>query len=124
MNILTLKKNKEFNFVYRRGKPASSRDMTLICAKGRYGGVRVGFSVSKKVGNSVVRNRTRRRLKEAFRTFLPVLSGNYSLVFVARPTISDTEFLDICLQMQKLLKKAGLLSLKGEKHEKSDIGVH
>lgn len=98
--------------------------MTLVCAKSRYGGVRVGFSVSKKVGNSVVRNRTRRRLKEAFRTFLPVLGGNYSLVFVARPTIREAEFAELLRQMQSLLKKAGLLSLKGEKHEKSDTGAH
>ncbi len=98
--------------------------MTLVCAKGKYGGVRVGFSVSKKVGNSVIRNRTRRRLKEAFRTFLPVLSGNYSLVFIARPTIREAAFADIMKQMNDLLKKAGLLPRRGEKHEESDIGVH
>lgn len=104
----TLKKNKEFNFVYRRGKPAGSRDMTLVCAKSRYGGVRVGFSVSKKVGNSVVRNRARRRMKEAYRTILPELSGNYSLVFVARESIARAEFKEICAQMRKLMQRAGI----------------
>ena len=100
--------------------------MTLICAKSRYGGIRVGFSVSKKVGNSVVRNRTRRRFKEAFRTFLPVLNGNYSLVFVARASVADAEFSQICKQMKNLLKRAGFQLPGGEekKHEKSDISVH
>ena len=110
MDVRTLKKNKEFNFVYRRGKPAGSRDMTLVAAKSRYGGIRVGFSVSKKVGNSVVRHRVRRRMKEAYRTILPELSGNHSLVFVARASITSAEFSDICTQMRRLLERAGILS--------------
>lgn len=110
MNVRTLKKNKEFSFVYRRGKPAGSRDMTLVSVKSRYGGIRAGFSVSKKVGNSVVRNRARRRMKEAFRTVLPELKGNYSLVFVARESISRAEFQDICAQMRRLAVRAGIRS--------------
>lgn len=82
--------------------------MTLVCAKSRYGGVRVGFSVSKKVGNSVIRNRARRRMKEAYRTILPELSGNYSLVFVARESIARAEFKEICAQMRKLMQRAGI----------------
>ena len=101
MDVRTLKKNKEFNFVYRRGEPAGSRDMTLVAAKSRYGGIRVGFSV---------RNRVRRRMKEAYRTILPELSGNHSLVFVARASITSAEFSDICTQMRKLLERAGILS--------------
>ena len=81
--------------------------MTLVAAKSRYGGIRVGFSVSKKVGNSVVRNRVRRRMKEAYRTILPELSGNHSLVFVARASITSAEFSDICTQMRKLPRACG-----------------
>lgn len=84
--------------------------MTLVAAKSRYGGVRVGFSVSKKVGNSVVRNRARRRMKEAYRTLLPELKGNHSLVFVARESIARAEFHEICSQMRKLAQRAGILS--------------
>lgn len=83
--------------------------MTLVFVKSKYGGVRVGFSVSKKVGNSVVRNRARRRLKEAYRAQLEELCGNYSLVFVARSIISQADYLDICRDMRYLLKKAEVL---------------
>ena len=86
-----VKKNKEFNFVYGRGKSAGSRDDARIC-KSRYGGARVGFSVSKKVGNSVTRNRARRRLKEAYRMIMPEISGHHSFVFVARSSITAADF--------------------------------
>lgn len=105
----TLKKNKEFSYVYRKGKPAPVRNFTLIYVKSRYGGVRVGFTVSKKVGNAVQRNRVRRRLKEAFRMVMGRLGGNYSLVFVARPCIVDAEFRNIVNDMHLALKKSRIL---------------
>lgn len=48
--------NRQFSYVYRRGKRVSTRDLTLLYVKNRQ--KRVGFSVSKKVGVAVVRNRT------------------------------------------------------------------
>ena len=50
-------------YVYHRGKSAACKDLVMLYAKGR--GLQVGFSVSKKVGNAVVRNRTKRRLRAA-----------------------------------------------------------
>ena len=110
LRLHTLKKNKEFGFVYRRGTGIPKRDFTMVCAKSKYGGIRAGFSVSKKVGNSVVRNKVRRRLKEAFRILLPELSGHYGIIFVARPCITDIEFSDLIRQMKSALKKAGPLN--------------
>lgn len=107
--LVTLKKNKEFGYVYRRGSAVGTKDFTLVHVKSRYGGVRAGFSVSKKVGNSVVRNRARRRLKEAFRLFLPDLSGNHSLIFVARQGAAQSEFGRLAGNMRYALKKAGIL---------------
>ena len=57
--------NRQFSYVYRRGKRVSTRDLTLLYVKNRQ--KRVGFSVSKKVGVAVVRNRTKRRLRECVR---------------------------------------------------------
>lgn len=110
MPLITLKKNREFQFVYRKGKSANTKLMALIYVKSRYGGVRAGFSVSKKVGNSVIRNKARRRLKEALREILPALSGNYSIIFVARPDIASARYEQIGKEMRFLLKKAGILN--------------
>ncbi len=106
MKLVTLKKNKEFGYVYRRGMTAPVKNFTMIVVKSKYGGVRAGFSVSKKVGNAVVRNRARRRLKEAFQRVLPSICGNYSLIFVARPCVSEAEFSGIVRDMRSALRKA------------------
>ena len=66
---------------------------------------RVGFSVSKKVGVAVVRNRTKRRLRECIRPLLPQMrSGLY--VFVARPSAADCPFAELNARVRQLLRKA------------------
>lgn len=107
--LVTLKRNKEFNYVYKRGKAVARPDFTLVYAKSRYGGLRTGFSVSRKVGNSVMRNKARRRMKEALRILLPEVKGNFSVIFVAKPQITDVVFADLVKQMRSALKKAGIV---------------
>lgn len=106
--LRTLKKNKDFGFVYRRGKPFPKKSFTLICAKSRFGGLRVGFSVSKKIGNSVQRNRARRRLKEAVRLVLPGVSGSYGVILVARPCVNETKFETLVDEVRTAFDKAGI----------------
>ncbi len=109
--LVTLKKNKEFNFVYKKGKPAYTKDLTLVCKQVGKGGVRVGFSVSKKVGKAVLRNKVRRRLKEAF--IKQEISGNYMLIFIPKPSIANADFASVCFQVKKLLTVSKVL-IKGE----------
>lgn len=104
----TLKRNKEFAFAYRKGQGKATRNLVCICAKSRVPGIRVGYVVSKKVGNSVQRNLIRRRMKEAFRLIYPELTGNYSVVFVARTGIVYADFKSIQKDMLYLLKKQKL----------------
>ncbi len=108
MQLTTLKKNKEFGLVYSRGRSCATRLMVLIYLPRKYGGVRAGFSVSKKVGKSVVRNRTRRRLKEAFRVYMADVRPNTNLIFLARAPIAEAGFSEIKRDMYYLLKKAAL----------------
>ena len=95
--------NRQFNYVYRRGKRASCKNLSLLFVKNRQ--KRVGFSVSKKVGVAVVRNRTKRRLRECIRPLLPTMrSGLY--VFVARPSAADCSFKQLNADVRSLLHKA------------------
>ncbi len=97
-----LSKNKAFQYVYHRGKSASCRDLVLLAAKGR--GLQVGFSVSKKVGNAVTRNKVKRRLRECFRPYLgDVKNGLY--VLVARPSAANAAYQSLSQQVLALLKK-------------------
>lgn len=97
-----LKKNKAFQYVYRKGRSVACRDLVLLVAKGH--GLQVGFSVSKKVGNAVTRNKIKRRLRECFRPHLrDVKNGLY--VIVARPSAANATFQSLQKDVAYLLKK-------------------
>lgn len=94
--------NRQFNYVYRRGKRVSTKDLSLLYVSVRQ--KRVGFSVNKKVGVAVIRNRTKRRLRECIRPRLAQMKNGY-YVFVARPSIASSSFQEINAQVDTLLKK-------------------
>ena len=95
--------NRQFNYVYRRGKRVSAKDLSLLYVSVRQ--KRVGFSVNKKVGVAVVRNRTKRRLRECIRPRLAQMKNGY-YVFVARPSIASSSFQEINAQVDTLLESA------------------
>ena len=101
-----LKKNKAFQYVYRRGHSVACRNLVMLLAPGRE--LKVGFSVSKKTGNAVTRNRIKRRLRECFRPWIgDVKTGLY--VIVARPSAAEAAFDDLRRDMRYLLKKQDAL---------------
>ncbi|MGI6193724.1 MAG: ribonuclease P protein component [Christensenellales bacterium] len=104
----SLKKNKEFNRVYRRGKSVGARGAALVYCTARHKSVRVGFAVGKKVGNAVVRNKVKRRFREAFARQLPYVKPGYDLIFIARSEAKDESFASLLRTVIYLLKKAGL----------------
>lgn len=105
----SLKKNKEFQRVYRVGKSKGAKSATLIYMRARHDSVKVGFSVSKKVGNAVTRNLVKRRMREAFRLLLPDVKMGYSMIFVARACTSEESYHDLAKAIFYLLNKANLL---------------
>ena len=101
-----LQKNRAFQYVYRKGHSCACRNLVLLLAPGRE--KKVGFSVSKKVGKAVTRNKVKRRLRECFRPHLgDVKNGLY--VIVARPSAAEAAFDTLQRDVQYLLKKQGAL---------------
>ena len=105
----SLKRKKEFRYTYRVGKSQSGRYMALVYAKSRMASPRVGFSVSKKIGNSVVRNRVKRRMREAVTPLIQELQPGYQMIFIAREQIVEAPFPAIGSAMETMLLRAGLI---------------
>ena len=94
--------------MYRVGKSCGSKALVLVYARNRMKKVQVGFSVSKKIGNSVVRNRVKRRLRASFSPMIPTVKSGYSLIFIAREPVVNEKFTNIESTMRYLLRKADL----------------
>jgi ribonuclease P protein component len=105
----SLKRNKEFRRVYRRGKSFGSHTLVLIYLQGSHPYKKIGFAVGKKIGNAVVRNRVKRRLREAVTPLLPEIAPGCRLIFIARAPITDVSFREIETTVRRLVQKAGLL---------------
>ncbi len=97
-----LGQNRQFAYVYRKGVRVSSKDLTLLYV--RNARRKVGFSVSKKVGVAVVRNRTKRRLRECFRPRMPGLRGGLYVV-VARPSAAERTYRELAQEVDGLLRR-------------------
>ncbi len=107
--MYSLKKNKEFAFAYRRGRAVSSDLLTLIYVRRGKDITRAGFAVGKKVGKAVVRNKVKRRLREAYTRVLAEVKPGYSLVFVAKGPTAQAEFCELEKALNLLLRRSALL---------------
>ena len=103
--------NKNYRYVYRRGKSHPSKNLVLIYLKGKE--QKFGFSVSSKVGNAVTRNRIRRFLREDVRKMRTQLKcGKY--IFIARPALKTVPHAELTRELGSLLARAKLV--KGDNH--------
>ena len=112
----SLKKNSDFGEVYQQGRPYGNRLLVMyVLERDRNHQARVGISVSKKVGNSVVRHRIKRLVKECFRRHLEEWEDCCDYVIVARKEAKDKNFRQIESALHHLGKHHGVYKEKGEK---------
>ncbi|MDO4522463.1 MAG: ribonuclease P protein component [Eubacteriales bacterium] len=116
----SLKKNRDFQKVYRLGKSYANRFLIMYALQNDafVAGTRnrLGISVSKKVGNSVVRHHLTRLVRESYRLNEAKFKRGYDFVVIVRPTAKEKgyrEIEDALLHMAKLQKVLNT--------EKSDI---
>lgn len=106
-----LLKRKEFSYIFNKGKYFSTKFITLNYVPSKLPQFKVGFSVSKKIGKAVVRNKVKRRMREAVRSFQHLIKNEYNYIFVARVGIETTNYDEIkqnilyCLEKNNLIKK-------------------
>lgn len=103
----SLRKNTQFQFVYKNGKSYANKYMIMYVKKNGLQINRLGISVSKKVGNSVVRHRVKRLIKESYRLHENVFNSGLDIVIVGRPsaaTVGYEEVEEALLHLGKLHK--------------------
>ena len=91
----SLKKRKDFQLVYRKGKSFANRHLVMYKLKNDTDRNRLGISVSKKVGNSVVRHRVTRLIREAYRLNEDKFEQGYDFVVVARVNTKGIRYFDM-----------------------------
>lgn len=107
-----LRSSREYARVYRRKRVHVNKYLVIYSRPNELGRTRFGFSVSKKVGKSVIRNRCRRRLKEICRTHIEQMEKGYDVVLVARPAAAAAEHAKLQGAFRHLLHVAGLFRVK------------
>jgi len=104
-----LRNQKDFTLIYKKGKSSGSRYVVVLYRQNGLTCNRLAFLASKKVGNSVRRNRARRLMKESFRLFSEIIPIGYDIIFIARNTINDRKCADVKESIETALKRAGLI---------------
>lgn len=106
----TLRQQRDFVTVYSKGKSAGSKYVVVLYKKNRFEYTRISFVASKKVGNSIARNRARRLMRESYYSLKDEIKNGFDIVFVARNTIeSGVKMDDVKKSMNRALKFSNLL---------------
>lgn len=104
----SLKKNQDFKWVYAKGRSHANRILVLYYLPNGKDHNYLGISVSKKVGNSVERNRVKRRIRECYRLNEDRIRTGYHMIIIARVRAKNSDYQSIQSAMIHLLKKSKL----------------
>jgi len=104
-----LRRKADFDALYKKGRSAGDRYVVIFCRENGLSGNRTAFLASKKVGNSVARNRARRLMKESYRLSRGSIGDGYDLIFIARSTINGKKCGDVRRSMESGLRRLGVM---------------
>ncbi len=103
-----LTKNADFQAVRDSGRSWAHPLVVLAARPNGLAVTRFGFAVGKRLGKAVVRNRLKRRLREAARRQQPTIAPGWDLVFIARQPLLTADFAQIVAAVEQLLHRAKL----------------
>lgn len=108
----SLKKNRDFQNVYRNGKSKANKYLVMYVLENQLDSNRLGISVSKKVGNSVIRHHLTRLIRESYRLNKEMFNSGLDIVVIARGSAKDRKYKEIESALLHLGKINGILSEK------------
>ena len=104
-----LRKNSDFQRVYEKGRSWAHPLLVLYALRNDLGYSRFGFSVSKRVGGAVVRNRARRLMRETIRFRQAMIADGWDVIIIARQPVREVNFHQVDRAVEQLLRRARLL---------------
>ena len=104
-----IRKNERFQEIRRKGRSVSNQMLVVCVLSNKLEHSRFGFSISKRIGNAVVRNLLKRRLRESIRLRIDSIEPGWDVVFIARRPIRFADYYQIDKACARLLRRANLL---------------
>ncbi|MBG9785366.1 ribonuclease P protein component [Shouchella lehensis] len=118
-----IKKNEEFSAVFNRGSSMANRQFVLyILPKEGQDSLRLGLSVSKRVGNAVCRNRIKRYVREVFTQIQGDLKQHYDYVVIAHNPVKDMTYHEIKSSLEHVLRKSKMIVRVQQNKENRQLG--
>ena len=108
----SLKKNRDFQLVYHGGRSCANRYLVMYVLRNETHHNRLGISVSKKVGNSVVRHHLTRLIRESYRLHEEQFVDGLDMIVIARPGAKERNFFEIESALLHLARKHHLLRVQ------------
>ncbi|MBE5882247.1 MAG: ribonuclease P protein component [Lachnospiraceae bacterium] len=113
----SLKKNRDFQYVYRNGKSYANKFFIMYVLENHQERNYIGISVSKKVGNSVVRHHLCRIVREIYRLHENMFNSGLNIVVIARPNAKDVSYKEAESAFLHLSKLHGIINCDEENLE-------
>jgi ribonuclease P protein component len=105
-----LRKSEDFQEVIQKGFSVANRQFVIYTlTKKEEEPLRIGISVSKKIGNAVTRNRVKRLIREVIRQNLEQITWRGDFVVIARTPTAEMDFAEVSVSLVRCLKKAKLI---------------
>ena len=115
-----LRESRHYALVYSEGRSWANNLVVMKALPNGLTSSRCGFSVSRRVGKAVIRNRVKRRLREILRA--APLEPGWDIVFVARPA-ANTSYANLEKSVTGLLSKAGLVTIVAERPPATEVAT-
>ncbi len=105
-----IKTNKEFQQIYKNGKSFANRQFIIYKYKNQdIDHFRIGLSVSKKIGNAVIRNRVKRYIRQVFTELKEDINDQYDYIIIARKPVAEMDFFQVKKSLIHVMKIAKVL---------------